>query len=161
MLLFLQAQVRHRNFIEAIRSLVQVGTFSERDVVVQMARCSFDIHVGDILGTLIVGGTLVMLRPEGNLDFDYLSRVLVRSHVTYMHAVPTLLYSFFMYLNTNDLLHAVQSLRSLCSSGKKTMHFCDTRLTFVCRRDSSGEAGGFDQTLRINTMLLLECVWSC
>ncbi|CAM4989794.1 unnamed protein product, partial [Rotaria socialis] len=38
-----------------------------------MTRCSFDIHVQEILGTLLVGGTLIMLHPGGTIDFDYLS----------------------------------------------------------------------------------------
>ncbi|CAF3842764.1 unnamed protein product, partial [Adineta steineri] len=53
-------QVRHKNFIEY-------------DTVAQMTRCSFDIHVQEILGTLLVGGTLIMLHPGGTIDFDYLS----------------------------------------------------------------------------------------
>ncbi|CAF4439736.1 unnamed protein product, partial [Adineta steineri] len=39
-----------------------------------MTRCSFDIHVQEILGTLLVGGTLIMLHPGGTIDFDYLSK---------------------------------------------------------------------------------------
>ncbi|CAF4447973.1 unnamed protein product, partial [Rotaria sp. Silwood2] len=67
------AQIRHQNFIEAIRSISEVGILSEEDTVVQMTPCSFDGHLEDIVGTLIVGGTLVMLRPHGHMDFEYLS----------------------------------------------------------------------------------------
>ncbi|CAF4473575.1 unnamed protein product, partial [Adineta steineri] len=38
-----------------------------------MTRCSFDIHVQEILGTLMNGATLVMLHPRGTLDFEYLA----------------------------------------------------------------------------------------
>ena len=54
-------------------SLIYIGTFNEKDTVIQMARCSFDTHVQDILGTLMIGATLIMLHPEGTIDFDYLS----------------------------------------------------------------------------------------
>ncbi|CAF1675391.1 unnamed protein product, partial [Adineta ricciae] len=111
-------QVRQRNFVEAIRSLVEVGTFSENDTVAQIVRCSFDIHVEDIIGTLIVGATLVMLRPEGPMDFEYLSRVLVDHHITYIHAVPTLLTAFFIYLQQNHKTCAASSLRSVCCIGE-------------------------------------------
>ncbi len=47
--------------------------FNENHTILQMGRCSFDIHVQEILGTLMVGGTVVMLHPRGNIDFDYLS----------------------------------------------------------------------------------------
>ncbi|CAF4282717.1 unnamed protein product, partial [Adineta steineri] len=47
-----------------------------------MTRCSFDIHVQEILGTLLVGGTLIMLHPGGTIDFDYLSKVLQNRQIT-------------------------------------------------------------------------------
>ncbi len=83
-----------------------------------MARCSFDIHVEDIMGTLMAGATLVMLRPRGNIDFDYLSSVLKQKQISYMHTVPSLLHSFFVFLKETNNLDAVKFLRTLCSSGK-------------------------------------------
>ncbi|CAF4128504.1 unnamed protein product, partial [Adineta steineri] len=43
-------QVRHKNFIDCINSLVYINSFNNDDTVVQMTRCSFDIHVQEILG---------------------------------------------------------------------------------------------------------------
>ncbi len=83
-----------------------------------MARCSFDIHVEDIMGALMAGATLVMLHPKGNIDFDYLSSVLKQKQISYMHTVPSLLYSFFIFLKETNNLDAVQCLQTLCSSGK-------------------------------------------
>ncbi|CAF4237929.1 unnamed protein product, partial [Adineta steineri] len=70
-------QVRHRNFIDCMHSLIYINSFNKDGTVVQMTRCSFDIHVQEILGTLLVGGTLVMLHPSGTIDFDYLSKSLL------------------------------------------------------------------------------------
>ena len=42
------------------------------DIVIQMARCSFDIHIQEILGPLMIGATLIMLHPGGTIDFEYL-----------------------------------------------------------------------------------------
>ncbi|CAF1585737.1 unnamed protein product, partial [Adineta steineri] len=61
-------QVRHKNFIDCINSLTYINSFNKDDIVVQMTRCSFDIHVQEILGTLLVGGTLVVLHPGGTID---------------------------------------------------------------------------------------------
>ncbi|CAF1052208.1 unnamed protein product [Adineta steineri] len=66
-------QVRHKNFIDCVHSLIYINSFNKDDTIVQMTRCSFDIHVQEILGTLLVGGTLIMLHPGGTIDFDYLS----------------------------------------------------------------------------------------
>jgi non-ribosomal peptide synthetase component F len=101
-----------------MHSLIYTDVFNEKDTIIQMARCSFDIHVEDIMGTLMAGATLVMLRPRGNIDFDYLSSVLKQKQISYMHTVPSLLHSFFVFLKETNNLDAVKFLRTLCSSGK-------------------------------------------
>ena len=50
-----------------MHSLVRIDTFNKHDTVVQMTRCSFDIHVQEILGTLMGGASLVMLHPRGTI----------------------------------------------------------------------------------------------
>ncbi|CAF1459749.1 unnamed protein product [Adineta steineri] len=66
-------QVRHKNFIQCMHSLTYINSFNRDDTVVQMTRCSFDIHVQEILGTLLVGSTLIMLHSGGTIDFKPLS----------------------------------------------------------------------------------------
>ena len=117
-MLLLQAQVRHRNFIESIGSLVQASIFSLKDTIVQISRCSFDIHMQDIVGALIVGSGLVMLRPKGTMDFDYLAGLLEKKQISFMHIVPTLVNSLFNYLIENGIVSSVATLRSLCSIGE-------------------------------------------
>ncbi|CAF3884876.1 unnamed protein product, partial [Adineta steineri] len=111
-------QVRHKNFIDCIHSLVYINSFNNDDTVVQMTRCSFDIHVQEILGTLLVGGTLVMVHPGGTIDFDYLSGVLQNKQITYLHTVPSLLHSFFNFIEQNSNPNVLKHIRSLCSSGE-------------------------------------------
>ena len=101
-----------------MHSLNYINTFNQNDTVVQMARCSFDIHVQEILGTLMIGATLVMLHPEGTIQFDYLSEVLERKQISYMHTVPSLIYSFFTFLKECHNRDALKHLRSLCSIGE-------------------------------------------
>ena len=100
-----------------MNSLIYIDTFNENDTVVQMARCSFDIHVQEILGILISGATLVMLHPRGSIDFDYLSVVLHKKQITYMHTVPSLLHTFFIFVEQCNNKDAMKYLRTLCSIG--------------------------------------------
>ncbi|CAF0990604.1 unnamed protein product [Adineta steineri] len=111
-------QVRHKNFIACMHSLTYINSFNKDDTVVQMTRCSFDIHVQEILGTLLVGGTLVVLHAGGTIDFDYLTKVLLNKQITYMHTVPSLLHSFFTSIEQNSNPNVLKHLRSLCSSGE-------------------------------------------
>ncbi|CAF1593471.1 unnamed protein product, partial [Adineta steineri] len=119
-------QVRHKNFIDCIHSLAYINSFNKDDTVVQMTRCSFDIHVQEILGTLLVGGTLIILHPGGTIDFDYLSKVLQNKQITYLHTVPNFLHSFFIFIVQNKNINAVKHLRSLCSIGEAfAVHLID------------------------------------
>jgi len=100
-----------------MHSLIHIDTFNKNDTIVQMSRCSYDIHVQEILGTLMSGATLVMLRPRGTIDFEYLSTVLREKQITYMHTVPSLLYNFFIFVQEYANWEVLRYLRSLVSSG--------------------------------------------
>ncbi len=95
-----------------------------------MSRCSFDIHVQDILGTLVVGAALIMLRPNGTLDFEYLARTCEEKQITYMHSVPTLLNKFCDYLISRDNAARIHSIRSLCSSGMFLLLHYEPHITY-------------------------------
>ena len=101
-----------------MQSLIHINSFNEDDTAVQMARCSFDIHVQEIFGILTIGASLVMLHPRGTIDFDYLTRILYKQQITYVHAVPSLLYHLFTFLEQHRIRHVLQYLRSLCSIGE-------------------------------------------
>jgi len=100
-----------------MNSFLHAGILSKTDTIIQMARCSFDNHLLSLVGTLIIGATLVMLRPDGNMDLEYLAEVLHQKQITVMHAVPSLLNSLFNFLIENNRTSAVKWLRSLCSGG--------------------------------------------
>ncbi|CAF0960866.1 unnamed protein product [Adineta steineri] len=111
-------QLRHRNFTEFMHSFIHAGVLSKCDTIIQMARCSFDNHLLSLVGTLMTGGTSVMLRPNGNMDLEYLAEVLNQKQITVMHCVPSLLNSLFTFLKENKHRSAVKWLRSLCSGGE-------------------------------------------
>jgi non-ribosomal peptide synthetase component F len=87
------------------------------DTVLQIGRCTFDIHVQDVIGTLIVGATVVMLRPDGIMDLPYLAGILAEKDITYLFIVPTILNSMGQYFKETKNLGQIKSLRSICSGG--------------------------------------------
>ncbi|CAF4175920.1 unnamed protein product, partial [Adineta steineri] len=113
------AQLRHRNFTQSIQSLVHVDIFNKNHTIIQMARCSFDLHVLEILGALIIGATVIMLHPRGNVDFEYLSMRMENKQITFLYTVPTLLQLFFYFIKDTEKAHAMQYLRSLCTGGER------------------------------------------
>ncbi|CAF1414732.1 unnamed protein product, partial [Rotaria sordida] len=56
-------QLRHRNFISSIRSIHIQPT----DTVLHHTSVNFDVHLLEIVGTLIMGGQVILLHPNGNL----------------------------------------------------------------------------------------------
>jgi non-ribosomal peptide synthetase component F len=77
-----------------------------------MAECSFDAHILESLGTLMVGGTVVLLHPHGQMDLGYLSTTLHQHQVTFIATVPSLMASFVDYLLDNNYLHRLSTIRS-------------------------------------------------
>ncbi|CAF3951285.1 unnamed protein product, partial [Adineta steineri] len=112
------AQVWHQNFIHLMRSLVRGNVLNENDIIMQIARCSFDLHIQDIIGTLITGASLIMVHLGGMIDFDYLIDVVKSKNVTCFTTVPTILQRLFSFLQKSNQLTAVTTLRSLCSGGE-------------------------------------------
>ena len=82
-----------------------------------MSRCSFDAHVQETMGTLMIGATIVMLHPRGNIDLNYLATIMKGKQITYILTVPTLLYSYFTFLQQMNHLEATECLRSVCPAG--------------------------------------------
>lgn len=88
------------------------------DITLQIARCSFDLHVADIVGSMAIGSTVIMLRPDGTLDFPYLAKTIKAKTVTHLTSVPSLLTGFVAYVHERFENDSLQSIRSLCSGGK-------------------------------------------
>ncbi|CAF1216376.1 unnamed protein product [Adineta steineri] len=112
------AQIEQRNVTQCMHSMVSIDAVNNNDIVIQIARCSFDVHVLDIIGTLIIGATLIMLRPDGILDLDYVTFTLKKKQATYIQAVPSLLRTFFTFLKETHHLTSETYFRSVCSSGE-------------------------------------------
>ena len=98
-------------------SLVHTGIFNNNDIVVQMAACTFDAHVLEIVGSLIFNATIIMLHPHGNMDFVYLFQTVKSKQVTHLIAVPTLLNQLCGIINNNNENDPFVTLRSLCCVG--------------------------------------------
>ncbi|CAF1442019.1 unnamed protein product, partial [Adineta steineri] len=111
-------RVRHRNFSEYMYSLVCGGVLKEKDTIIQIARCSFDVHVQEVLGTLTTGATLAMLHPGGIIDSKYLADVIRKKNVTCITAVPTVLQLLLSFLQRSNDISTLMSLRCVCTGGE-------------------------------------------
>ncbi|CAF1574167.1 unnamed protein product, partial [Adineta steineri] len=130
-------QVRHTNFIEFMYSLIYGHVVNAKDTILQIARCSYDAHVQDIMGTFMMGSSLIMLHPRGIMDFDCLASVFKEKNITCITTVPTIIQNFFTYLQQQNYRTVTQYLRSVCSAGEpcslKLINIISNTVTHSCR----------------------------
>ncbi|CAF1252950.1 unnamed protein product [Adineta steineri] len=130
-------QVRHKNFTEFMCSLVYGDVVNERDTILQIARCSFDVHVQDIMGSFMIGSSLTMQHPRGIMDFDYLASVFKEKNITCITTVPTIIHNFFTFVQQRNRHNVAQCLRSVCSGGEpcstQLIHLMSNTVTHTCR----------------------------
>jgi hypothetical protein len=98
-------------------SLLHIGILNKTDIVVQITACTFDAHIQEILGSLIFSATVVMLHPQGNMDFLYVIDTLQDKQVTYMLSVPNYL-DHLCNIIKNGKICACAGIRTLCCAGK-------------------------------------------
>lgn len=97
-----------------VRSYLKLNIFSEKDIIMQLARCTFDAHLEEILGALCLGASLVMLSPHGTLDLSYLIEMMRRKQVSYITPVPTLLNQLCDYLSSEKIASIVPAFNVVC-----------------------------------------------
>jgi len=73
---------------------------------------SFDVSVWELFNALISGATLVIAKPEGHRDGEYLAQLIADEKITIVHFVPSMLSAF---LRTPDLDRITTVERVICS----------------------------------------------
>ncbi|CAF1079983.1 unnamed protein product, partial [Adineta steineri] len=111
-------RVRHENFSQYTYSLICGGVLNEKNTIIQIARCSFDVHVQEILGTLTTGATLAIVHPGGITDLKYLADVIKKKNVTCITAVPTILQLLFNFLQQSNDISSLTNLQCVCTGGE-------------------------------------------
>ena len=66
------------------------------DCVLQKTVFSFDVSTWEFFWTLMFGARLVIARPEGHRDSDYLVRTIIDQQITTIQFVPSMLQNFLM-----------------------------------------------------------------
>ena len=92
---------------------------NESSVILQKTTYTFDVSVWELIMPLVVGCKMVIARPEGHKDPEYLQEVIENKAVTIIHFVPSMLGVFLENLENSrcqNLKHVVCSGEALPSS---------------------------------------------
>jgi amino acid adenylation domain-containing protein/non-ribosomal peptide synthase protein (TIGR01720 family) len=72
----------------------QAYSLDQNDVVLQKTPISFDVSVWELLWSLIVGAGMVLARPGGHRESDYLHNLIEQQDISVVHFVPSMLQAF-------------------------------------------------------------------
>ncbi|WP_427500986.1 amino acid adenylation domain-containing protein [Methylomonas sp. MED-D] len=85
---------------------------SEQDRVLQKTPYSFDVSVWEFFWPLIAGARLVIAKPGGHKDSDYLAKLIQAQHIDTLHFVPSMLQAF---IDDPEAAHCGSLRRIICS----------------------------------------------
>ncbi|PTX63162.1 non-ribosomal peptide synthase protein (TIGR01720 family)/amino acid adenylation domain-containing protein, partial [Kordia periserrulae] len=85
-----------------------------QDVVLQKTTYCFDVSFWEFFLPLLAGGTLVLAKPEGEKDSEYLANIINEKEITITHFVPSMLNAFLL----SDAIGNIQKLRAVVCSGE-------------------------------------------
>ncbi|HEU5383698.1 MAG TPA: amino acid adenylation domain-containing protein [Ktedonobacteraceae bacterium] len=88
------AMVPHAGVCNRLQWMQDTYPLTSADRVLQKTPFHFDVSVWEFFWPLLQGATLVMARPAGHRDPDYLSAVIAEQHITIVHFVPSMLHTF-------------------------------------------------------------------
>ncbi len=106
------AVVPHRGIVNRLLWMQETYGLDAGDRVLQKTPFSFDVSVWEFFWPLISGACLVVARPGGHQDPDYLVRLVNQAGITTMHFVPSMLQVF---VEAADVESCTSLRRVICS----------------------------------------------
>ncbi|WP_343794302.1 AMP-binding protein, partial [Dokdonella soli] len=86
--------VEHRSIVNRLVWMQWAYGLDQNSAILQKTPFSFDVSVWEFFWPLQTGAQLIMARPDGHKEPDYLIEVIQRNKVTVIHFVPSMLQTF-------------------------------------------------------------------
>jgi amino acid adenylation domain-containing protein len=108
----------HAGIINRLMWMQETFCLNTEDRILQKTPYSFDVSVWEFFWPLLNGAQLVVARPGGHKEPDYLSKILQQAGITIVHFVPSMLRVF---LEIGDISRA-EALKHVVCSGE-VLHY--------------------------------------
>jgi amino acid adenylation domain-containing protein len=105
----------HRGICNRLLWMQDEYRLDDSDRVLQKTPFSFDVSVWEFFWPLMTGATLVVARPGGHRDRDYLVETIIGRRITTLHFVPSMLEVF---LGATGVARCQPALRRVFCSGE-------------------------------------------
>ncbi|WP_405084876.1 amino acid adenylation domain-containing protein [Microbispora sp. NBC_01389] len=96
------AMIRHRGVVNRLHWQQDYFRLTPGDLVLQKTPFSFDVSVWEFFWPLMIGARMVIARPEGHKDPEYLAGVIREHGITTLHFVPSMLRIFLQHPGIED-----------------------------------------------------------
>lgn len=106
--------VSHRAIRNRLLWMQNAYALRDDETVLQKTPLSFDVSVWEVFWPLIAGARLLLARPWGHRDAEYLSALIASERVSVVHFVPSMLRAFVR----SGGLAGCSGLRLMISSGE-------------------------------------------
>ncbi len=107
--------VPHKGITNRILWMQEQYNLQASDVVLQKTPFSFDVSVWEFFWPLITGASLVIAKPGGHKDPEYLSDLIEKHSVSIVHFVPSML---DVFLHADHVADKTGSLKKVFCSGE-------------------------------------------
>ncbi|MBV1871343.1 MAG: amino acid adenylation domain-containing protein [Gammaproteobacteria bacterium] len=119
--------VPHRGVINRLQWMQDAYPINDKDVVLQKTPYSFDVSVWEFFWPLFTGASVVLAKPDGHKDPDYLCQLIQQHKVSTLHFVPSMLGLFLQ----DAKVKTCSTIKTIFCSGEalKPEH---VRQSFIC-----------------------------
>ncbi len=109
----------HRSFAASNAAYIQwnANMYTIHDQVLQLATCTWILQLSEISLPLVVGGSVVLLRPGGHLDMSYLSKTMINQQVTTLIIGPAIIRALIDYFEISQQFDTFKFVHNLCVTG--------------------------------------------
>ncbi|MEV6946663.1 amino acid adenylation domain-containing protein [Streptomyces sp. NPDC051172] len=119
-------QNTHRGLSNELRWTQATYPLGGTDSIIQKTPMSFDVFVAELFWPLLAGARLIVARPGGHRDAEYLADLVERERITTLHFVPSMLAAFLagpeLARQCARLRHVVCSGEALTASLRERFH---------------------------------------
>lgn len=115
--------IEHHSVVNRIAWMQSAYPLSSDDVILQKTPISFDVSVWELFWWFFSGSSVCMLEPGGEREPAKIVDTIEKHKVTTVHFVPSMLNAFLDYVESDEAVLRLKSLRKVFTSGEAlTMH---------------------------------------
>ena len=142
------AVIRHRSLVNRLLWMQEHYQLDpDKDRFLQKTPYSFDVSLWEIFWPLTIGATLVIAKPEGHKDADYLIDLVTSNKITTLHFVPSMLSIFLMNARCHSC--APQLKRVFCSGEELSVHESNKFFSIFSGVDLHNHYGPTEATIEV------------